>query len=89
MSMRSKIMKRYLRLSIGIDIWSALLKAFYDESDELQVFTLNQRTFTAKESDRYVFEFYGELLNIFHELDHRDKVVRKDPIDITANQKSI
>ena len=41
MSMRQKIMKRYLRLPTAQEIWSALSKVFYDESDELQVFTLN------------------------------------------------
>ena len=41
-------MKRYLRLPTTQEIWSALSKAFYDGSDELQVFTLNQKAFTAK-----------------------------------------
>ena len=41
-------MKPYLRLlPTAQEIWSALSKVFYDGSDELQVFTLNQRTFTA------------------------------------------
>ncbi|KAL3522109.1 hypothetical protein ACH5RR_014943 [Cinchona calisaya] len=64
MSMTPKIMKRYLRLPTAHEIWSALSKAFYDGSDELQV-------------------------DIFRELDHRDKVVKKDPDDVTAYQKSI
>ena len=38
--------KVYLRLPTSQEIWSALSKAFYDGSDELQVFTLNQRAFT-------------------------------------------
>ena len=33
MSINPQIMKRYLRLSIAKEIWSALSKAFYDESD--------------------------------------------------------
>ena len=48
MSMSLEIMKRYLRLPTTQEIWSALSKAFYDRSDELQVFTLNQKAFTAK-----------------------------------------
>ena len=48
MSMSPKIMKRYLRLPTAQEIWSALSKAFYDGSDELQVFTLNQKAFTVK-----------------------------------------
>ena len=54
-------MKRYLHLPTTQEIWSALSKAFYDGSDELQVFILNQRTFTAKQSDMSIPEFYGEL----------------------------
>jgi len=34
-------MKRYLHLATAREIWSA-----YDGSDELQVFTLNQKAFT-------------------------------------------
>ena len=70
-------------------MWSALPKAFYDGSDELQVFTLNKKTFTAKQSGRSLSEYYGELTEIFCKLDHRDKVVMKDPEDIAAYRKSI
>ena len=48
MSMSPEIMKHYLRLPTAQEIWSALSKAFYDGSDELQVFTLNQKAFTVK-----------------------------------------
>ena len=48
MSMSPEIMKRYLRLPTAQEIWSALSKAFYDGIDELQVFTLNKKAFTAK-----------------------------------------
>ena len=47
MSMSPEIMKCYLRLPAQ-EIWSALSKAFYDGSDELQVFTLNKKAFIAK-----------------------------------------
>ncbi|RVX04312.1 hypothetical protein CK203_018423 [Vitis vinifera] len=89
MSMSPEIMKRYLHLPTAQEIWSALSKAFYDGSDELQVFTLNQKVFTAKQNDRSLSEYYGELTKIFCELDHRDKIVMKDPEDIAAYQKSI
>ena len=82
-------MKRYLRLPIAQEIQSALSKAFYDGSDELQVFTLNKKAFTTKQSGRSLSEYYGELTEIFCELDHRDKVVMKYPEDIAAYQKSI
>ena len=89
MSMSPKIMKRYLRLSTTQEIWSALSKAFYDRSDELQVFTLNQKVFTAKQSSMSLSEYYGELIEIVCEFDHRDKVVMKDLEDIAAYRKSI
>ena len=41
-----KIMKCYLRLPIAQEIWSELSNDFYTGTDELQVFTLNQRAQT-------------------------------------------
>ncbi|OMO86682.1 hypothetical protein COLO4_20968 [Corchorus olitorius] len=49
----------------------------------------NQKAFTAKQSGRTLFEYYGELTGIFQQLDHRDKVVMKDPDDVEAYRKSI
>lgn len=63
--------------------------AFYDGSDELQIFALNQRAFTAKQNGKSLSEYYGELMEIFQELDHRDKVVMKDSDDVEAYRKSI
>ena len=71
------------------EIWSALSKVFYDGSDELQVFALNQKAFTAKQSGRSLSKYYGELTEIFCKLNHRDKVFMKDPKDIVAYRKSI
>lgn len=79
MSMTPDIMKRYLRFPIAHEIWSALSKAFYDGSDELQVFSLDQKAFSAKQSVKSPSVHYGELTEIFYELDHRDKVVMEDP----------
>ena len=78
MSMSPEIMKRYLRLPTAQEIWSALSKAFYG-SDELQVFTLNKKAFTVKQSGRSLSEYYGKLIEFFCKLDHQDKVVMKDP----------
>ncbi|KAG8387202.1 hypothetical protein BUALT_Bualt03G0228700 [Buddleja alternifolia] len=89
MSMSPEIMKRYLRLPTAREIWNALSKAFYDGSDELQVFALNQKAFTTKQNEKSLSEFYGELTGVFQELDHRDKVVMKDPDDVLAYRKSI
>ncbi|KAJ0083936.1 hypothetical protein Patl1_30419 [Pistacia atlantica] len=70
MSMSPEIMKRYLRLSTAREIWSALSKAFYDGSDELLVFFLHQKAFIAKQNGRSLSVYYGELIEIFQELNH-------------------
>ena len=87
MSMSPEIMKFYICLPTARDIWKAMSKAFYDGADELQVFTLNQRAFSAKQNGRPLSLCYGELTEIFSELDHRDKVVMVDEIDIALYQK--
>ena len=89
MSMKPEIMKRYLRLPTARKIWVALSKAFDDGSDEFQVFFLNQKAFTAKQNGKTLSEYYGELTEIFRELDHRDKVVMKDPEDIKTYQRFV
>ncbi|KAH9678583.1 retrovirus-related pol polyprotein from transposon RE1 [Citrus sinensis] len=67
----------------------ALSKVFYDGSDELQVFTLNQKAFSTKQNGQPLSKFYGELVEIFRELDHRDKVVMKDTEDVVIYRMSI
>ena len=84
MSMSLEIMKRYIRLPIARDIWKVMSKAFYEGADELQVFTLNQRAFSAKQNGRPLSIYYGELTEIFNELDHCDKVVMVDETDIAS-----
>ena len=88
-SMSLEIMKRYIWLPIAWDIWKALSKAFYDGVDELQVFVLNQRAFSAKQNGRTLSVYYGELTEIFGELDHRDKVIMESENDLESYQKSI
>ncbi|KAH9774809.1 retrovirus-related pol polyprotein from transposon RE1 [Citrus sinensis] len=87
-SMSLEIMKRYLRIPTAYEIWDALSKAFYDGSDELQVFTLNQKAFSTKQNGQPLSKFYGELVEIFREFDHRDKVVMKDPEDVVIYRRS-
>ena len=88
-SMSQEIMKRYLRLPTAHEIWNALAKAFYDGADESQLFTLNQRAFSTKQVGRPISTYYGDLVEIFQELDHRDKIVMKDPDDVIAYKKSV
>ncbi|KAK2986258.1 hypothetical protein RJ640_021827 [Escallonia rubra] len=89
MFMSPEIMKRYIRLPTARDIWKALSKAFYDGSDELQVFVLNQRAFSAKQNGRTLSAYYGELTEIFGELDHRDKVIMESENDVESYRKSV
>jgi len=87
--MSPEIMKRYLRLPTAREIWTALAKAFYDEADESQLFALNQRAFSTKQVGRPLSTYYGDLIEIFQELDHRDKIVMKDPDDVIAYKQSV
>ena len=68
-SMNSEIMKRYLRLRTAREIWNALAKAFYDGSDETQIFALNQCAFSLRQSNQPLPTYYSELVEIFQELD--------------------
>ena len=88
-SMAPEIMKRYLRLRTAREIWNALAKAFYDGSDESQIFALNQRAFSTKQVGRSLPTYYGDLVEIFQELDHRDKIVMKDPDDVIAYKNQL
>jgi hypothetical protein len=89
MSMSPEIMKRYIRIPTAQEIWKALSKAFYDGADELQVFTLNKKAFSAKQNGRILSIYYGELIEIFGELDHRDTVVMECAKDVESYRKSI
>ena len=48
---------------------------------------MNQRDFSGKQNGRPLSIYYGELIEIFSELDHRDKVVMVDGTDIASYQK--
>ena len=89
MSMSPDIMKRYLRIPTAREIWSTLSKAFYDGNDEMHVYSLHQKAFSAKQGAKSLSVYYGELTEIFRELDHRDNVIMKDPDDIIAYRLSI
>ena len=89
MSMSLEIIKCYLRLPTAYEIWNALSKAFYNGDDELQVFFLNQKAFTAKQRGKTLFVYYGESTKSFQELDRCDTVVIKDLDDVQVYRKSI
>lgn len=87
--MTPEIMKRCLCLHTACEIWRALAKVFYDGSDETQIFALNQRAFSLRQSGRSLPTYYGELVEIFQELDYHDKVTMKDPDDIIMYKASV
>ncbi|KAF9666501.1 hypothetical protein SADUNF_Sadunf16G0235700 [Salix dunnii] len=88
-SISPEILKRYLRLRIACEVWSTLAKAFNDEYDESKIFALNQRALSTKELGCSLLTYYDELVEIFQELDHRDKISMKDLDDLMAYKKSI
>jgi hypothetical protein len=87
--MSPDIMKRYIRLRTAREIWNALSKAFYDGSDESQLFSLNQKAFSTKQMGRPLSTYYSDLKEIFQELDHRDRTEMKDPDDVITYRRSI
>ena len=48
---------------------------------------MNQRAFSTKQNGRPLSIYYGELTEIFNELDHSDKVVMVDETDIVSYKK--
>jgi hypothetical protein len=87
--MTPEIIKRYLRLPTAHDIWKALSKAFYDGTNELQVFALNKKVLSAKQKGRTLSVYYGELTEISGELDHRDKVIMESEKDVESYRKLV
>ena len=50
---------------------------------------MNQKAFAAKQNGRPLSVYYGELTEIFQELDHRDKVILKHSNDVQQYRQSI
>uniref|UniRef100_A0A2C9WKE7 Retrotransposon gag domain-containing protein n=1 Tax=Manihot esculenta TaxID=3983 RepID=A0A2C9WKE7_MANES len=70
-SMDPLLMQQFIRLSTAKEIWEAIAKTFYDESDETCLFELNQKFFSTTQNDRPLSTNYNELITIFQEIDHR------------------
>ena len=64
-SMSPALMQRFIRLQTAKEIWDAILKTFYDRSDETQLFELNRKSFTTRQSGRPLPAYYNELIGIF------------------------
>lgn len=71
-------MNRYIRLSTAKDIWDAVEKTFYDDSDETRIFELNKKCFEAKQNGRPIPTYYNELVAMFQEIDQRVTSQNKD-----------
>lgn len=65
------LMQRLIRPGTTKEVWEAVLKTFYDGSDETQLFDLNQKSFTIKQDGRQLSTYYTELISIFQEIDQR------------------
>ena len=87
--MTPEIIKRYLCLRTAREIWIALAKAFYDGSDEPQIFALNQCAFLIRQSGRSLPTYFGEHVEIFQKLDYRDKIKMKDPDDVIMYKTAV
>ena len=68
-SMSSTLMQRFIRLQTAKEIWDAVSKTFYDESDETQLFELNRKSFTTRQNGRPLPTYYNKLIGIFQEID--------------------
>ena len=64
-------MQRFICLQTVKEIWDAVSKTFYHRSDETQLFELNRKSFTTRQSGRPLPAYYNELIGIFQEIDVR------------------
>ena len=64
-SMETSLMNRYIRLPNATNIWDAVEKTFYDDSDETRIFELNKKCFEAKQNGRPIPTYYNELVAMF------------------------
>ncbi|KAM2175839.1 hypothetical protein ACFX1Q_035198 [Malus domestica] len=87
-SMKPEIMKRYIRLSTSKEIWDSLKAAYFDENDEARIYSLNQKASRLRQNGRPLATYFGELTEIFQELDHFNKVSMECENDVKAFQKS-
>ncbi|KAG8653270.1 hypothetical protein MANES_05G004600v8 [Manihot esculenta] len=66
-SMDLLLMQQFIRLSTAKEIWKAVAKTFYDESDETFLFELNKKSFSTTQNGRPLSTYYNELVAIFQE----------------------
>ena len=64
-------MQRFICLPTAKEIWEAVSRTFYDGSNEICTFELNQKSFSTKQNGHPLPTYYNELVAIFQEIDHR------------------
>lgn len=70
-------------------IWKALKTAFLDEQNEVRVYTLGPKASRLHQNGRQVSTYFGELSEIFQELDHYSKVAMHCDKDVKVYQDSL
>ncbi|KAI5315855.1 hypothetical protein L3X38_045031 [Prunus dulcis] len=75
-------------LSTSKEIWDSLKTAYFDENDEARIYSLNQKASRLRQNGRPLATYFGELTEIFQELDHFNKVSMECENDIKVFQKS-
>ncbi|XP_068666389.1 uncharacterized protein [Aristolochia californica] len=75
--------KGWLLTTMSLDIMKRYIRLH-----ESQLFSLNQRPFSTKQTGHPLSTYYGDLVEIFQELDHRDRTIMKDPDDVISYRKS-
>lgn len=56
---------RFIRLQTTKEIWEAIVKTFYNGTDETQLFELNTKSFTTRQNGKPLPAYYYMLVSIF------------------------
>ena len=72
-SMNPTLVQQFIRLQTAKEIWDAVSKMLCDRSDETKLFELNRRSFSIRQNDRSLSNYYNELVGIFQDIDVRTK----------------
>ncbi|GAB2302130.1 hypothetical protein Dimus_038954 [Dionaea muscipula] len=88
-SMIPALMRRYIRLPTAAEIWRALKAAFVDDKHEIRIYTLSQRASHLRQNGRPLSTFFGELMEIFRDLDHYGTVRMTCEADLQLHRTSL
>ncbi|KAG6744070.1 hypothetical protein POTOM_052779 [Populus tomentosa] len=70
------------------EIWDSFKTAYFDENGEARIYLLNQKALPLRQNSRPLATYFGELTEIFQELDHFNRVSMECENDIKIFQKS-